>query len=141
MIYYSLFLVCNAGYYKNGSSCLICPGNTLKATVGNLTSCPTVCETKMAPNLGHTACGKLFVNVENNSIWSSQWVSMKHRYFKAWEKIENICQENDIAEIYFIMNRAELCFSFCSTSKNGSDIYRFPNIYFSKATTINSNQN
>ena len=54
------FLVCNAGYYKNGTFCLMCPEYMVKATVGNSTSCCD--ETKMmVPNIDHTACGKLFV--------------------------------------------------------------------------------
>ena len=53
------FLICNAGYYKNGTFCLMCPENMVKATVGNSTSCCD--ETKMmVPNIDHTACGKLF---------------------------------------------------------------------------------
>ena len=40
-------------------------------------------------------------------------------------KIEDICLQNDIAEIYFIMHGSKLCFSFYSISRDGSDIYRF----------------
>ena len=56
---YCYFLVCNAGYYKNGSDCVMCTGNTVKSTEGDGPSCPTVCDgmTKV-PNSGHTVCGK-----------------------------------------------------------------------------------
>ena len=43
---------------------------------------------------------------------------------EAWSKIEDICQENNIAEICFIMDRFELHSIFCSMSGNGSDVHR-----------------
>ena len=64
----ALSLVCNAGYYKNGTSCLMCPENIVKATVGNSTSCCD--ETKMVvPNINQTACGKLFANLEEKDFY------------------------------------------------------------------------
>ena len=61
--------VCNVGYYKNGTSCLICPENMVKATVGNSTNCCD--ENKMlVPNSDHTACGELFAKLGEQHIES-----------------------------------------------------------------------
>ena len=51
---------------------------------------------------------------------------MRNKYFQAWGKIDAICLQNNIAEIYFIINRSNLHFSFFSMSGDASDIYRFP---------------
>ena len=56
-----------------------------------------------------------------------QWASMRNRYFQACHKIETICLQNDIPEIYFIMDRSDLHLSFHSMSRDVSDIHRFPN--------------
>ena len=45
-----------------------------------------------------------------NSDLSLQWWSMKNRYLEWWGKFKDFGKENDIAEIYFIMDRSELCF-------------------------------
>ena len=51
--------MCDAGHYNNRGTCVMCAGNTVKSTMDDDTSCPTVCdEITMAPNSGHTACGK-----------------------------------------------------------------------------------
>ena len=53
-------LVCNAGYYKTGSSCELCTGNKIKSMRGDSADCTTdtTCDgTTKVPNLGHTACG------------------------------------------------------------------------------------
>ena len=39
-------------------------------------------------------------------------VAHENSYLQVWGKIEDIYQENDISEIYFIMDRSELQFSF-----------------------------
>ena len=52
-------------------------------------------------------------------------VVYEKRYLEAWGKIEDTCQENDIAEIYFMMDRSELHFSFYNTFGDDSDIHRF----------------
>ena len=44
--------------------------------------------------------------------------------FQPWDKIERIFSQYDVAGIYFIMDRAELLFSFYSMSGGGSDICR-----------------
>ena len=52
---------CNAGYYKNGSDCVLCTGNTIKSMTGDAADCnnDTACDaTTKVPNSGHTACGK-----------------------------------------------------------------------------------
>ena len=61
-----------------------------------------------------------------NSDLSLQWWPIRNRYLEAWGKAKTIIQVNDIAEIYFILDKSELCFSFHSTSGDGSDIHRFP---------------
>ena len=47
--------------------------------------------------------------------------SMRNRYCHVWGKIEAICQQNNIAEIHFIMDKSGLHFSFYSISGHGSD--------------------
>ena len=44
---------------------------------------------------------------------------------------------NDTAEIYCVMDRPELHLSFYSISRDGSDIYRFPNRKNKKAKNGN----
>ena len=58
-IKYVSILVCNAGYYKNGSACDPCTGNAIKASEGDTTSCVTACDgiTQVAANTERTACG------------------------------------------------------------------------------------
>ena len=55
-----------------------------------------------------------------------QWVSMRNRCFQAWGKIEAICLQTNIAEMYFIMDKSDLYFGFYSIPGDSSDIYRFP---------------
>ena len=53
--------VCNAGYYKSGSSCEQCTGNKIKTMVGDATNCGAdePCDgVGEVPNSNHTACGK-----------------------------------------------------------------------------------
>ena len=40
--------------------------------------------------------------------------------------IEDICSQNDVAEVFFIIDidRSDLCFSFYSMSGDGSDVHR-----------------
>ena len=51
---------------------------------------------------------------------------MRNRYFQAWGKIEAICLQNNIAEIYFMMDRPDLHFKFYNVSGGAFDIHRFP---------------
>ena len=51
---------------------------------------------------------------------------LRNRSFEWCCEIEDICLQNDIAEIYFIVERSNLHLSFCNVSGDGSDIYRFP---------------
>ena len=56
-------LVCNPGYYKNGSDCAMCTGNTIKPMVGDAANCSTSCDGKMkVTNSEHTACGMSIMN-------------------------------------------------------------------------------
>ena len=55
-----IYLVCNKGYYKDGSVCVMCTGNTIKPMAGDVTSCTTSCNgTIKISNAEHTACGML----------------------------------------------------------------------------------
>ena len=62
---FSIYIVvCNAGYYKSGSSCQLCTGNTIKSTIGDASDCDadTSCDgTTKVPNAEHTACGRTAV--------------------------------------------------------------------------------
>ena len=54
--------VCNAGYYKSGSSCEQCTGNKIKTTAGDATNCDAdePCDgVGEVPNANHTTCGKI----------------------------------------------------------------------------------
>ena len=56
---------CNAGYYGNaGTSCTLCPGNTIKAEQGATANCDVECAESSDPNDEHRACG----NNHNNFL-------------------------------------------------------------------------
>ena len=48
-------------------------------------------------------------------------------YFKAYTNDLYISHKNNIAQLYFILGRAELCWNFSSILKDGFDIHRFSN--------------
>ena len=48
--------MCKAGFYKKGSTCVMCPDNMIKPTPGDATDCVITCEGES--NSEHTACGK-----------------------------------------------------------------------------------
>ena len=55
-----LILVCNAGYYRDGSACLLCTDNNIKMLAGNEPHCDTdpPCDgVSTVSNENHTACG------------------------------------------------------------------------------------
>ena len=53
---------CKAGYYGNGTNCVMCSGHTIKAMAGNTPNCDTTCDsTTEVPNDSHTACGMCFL--------------------------------------------------------------------------------
>ena len=55
-----IFSVCNAGYFHNGSDCVLCNGNEIKRVAGNATNCEvdTPCDGHTyAPKDEHTHCG------------------------------------------------------------------------------------
>ena len=57
--------VCNAGYFKSEGSCVLCPGLTIKTTIGDAENCDTdtPCDGMTTiPGAGHTRCG-MFVCV------------------------------------------------------------------------------
>ena len=70
---------------------------------------------------------RVILGRSENMFSHLQWLSMRNRYFQVLGKFEAICLQNNIAEMYFIMDRSALGFSFYSVSGNASDIHRFPN--------------
>ena len=60
LLFNSLFLsVCNAGYYRTGGSCALCPGDAIKPAVGDAVNCSSTCDEMLTvANGNHTACGK-----------------------------------------------------------------------------------
>ena len=53
-------VVCNAGYFKTGSSCELCTGNKMKSTPGDATDCDaeTPCDgVTEVPDAYQTNCG------------------------------------------------------------------------------------
>ena len=54
--------MCNTGYYKSGSSCVLCPEYTIKTAIGNAEDCDAdaPCDgVAMVPNENHTDCGTI----------------------------------------------------------------------------------
>ena len=52
--------VCNAGHYRTGESCVLCPGDAIKPTVGDAVNCSNTCDEMMTvANDNHTDCGML----------------------------------------------------------------------------------
>ena len=70
---------------------------------------------------------RVILGKSENTFRLLQLLSMRNRYFWACGKIEAICLQNNITEIYFIMDGSKLHFCFYSISRDGSDIDRFPN--------------
>ena len=52
---------------------------------------------------------------------------MRKIYFKAYKYDLYISHKNNIAQLYFILGRAELHWNFPSILKDGFDIHRFSN--------------
>ena len=55
-------LVCNAGYYRSETTCVMCAGNDIKSAIGDATDCSAdaACDgSSYVANAGHTACGKV----------------------------------------------------------------------------------
>ena len=52
-------------------------------------------------------------------------VVYEKKYFKAYTNDLYISCKNNIAQLYFILGRAELLWNFSSIPKDGSDIHRF----------------
>ena len=63
--------VCNAGYFKSGNSCVLCPGNKIKTTAGDAEHCdadvPCDGVTTIAKS-DHTGCGKFLCVMKCNLI-------------------------------------------------------------------------
>ena len=47
-------------------------------------------------------------------------------YFEAYRNNQYIWHKNNIAQLYFILGRAELRWNFSSWLRDAPDIYRFP---------------
>ena len=50
-------------------------------------------------------------------------------YFEAYRNDQYIWHKNNIAQLYFILGRVELCWNFSSWLKDAPDIYRFPVVH------------
>ena len=66
----------------------------------------------------------------SNTLSKDQKIRVIFRRSKkyAWSRIKAICLQNNVTEIYFIMDRSNLYFSFYSLSMDASDIHRFSNM-------------
>ena len=72
--YINIHLVCNTGYYKDGSGCVLCTGNTIKLMAGDVTSCTTSCDgTMKVANAEHTFCGICF-RQSNHNRWLTKLI-------------------------------------------------------------------
>ena len=61
--------VCNAGFYKKGGSCVLCPENKIKSSPGNATECDSVCDEEFSiANDEHTECGKTFIDWQTSRL-------------------------------------------------------------------------
>ena len=64
-----LVSVCSAGYYRDGSRCLLCPENNIKTLAGNEPHCDAdpLCDgITTVPNENHTACGSLNLHLSSH---------------------------------------------------------------------------
>ena len=50
-------------------------------------------------------------------------------YFEAYTNDQYIWHKNNIAQLYFILGGAELCWNFSSWLRDASDIHRFPTLH------------
>ena len=50
-------------------------------------------------------------------------------YFEAYTNDQYIWHKNNIAQLYFILGRAELCWNFSCWLRDASDIHRFPTLH------------
>ena len=54
--------VCNAGFYKKGGICVLCPDNMIKSSPGDAAECDRRCDgDSNIANDEHTACGKTVI--------------------------------------------------------------------------------
>ena len=53
-------------------------------------------------------------------------------YFEAYTNDQYISHKNNIAQLYFILGRAELRWNFSSLLRDASDIHRFPTLHMVK---------
>ena len=53
----------------------------------------------------------------------------KKIYFEAYTKDQYIWHKNNIAQLYFILGRAELHSNFSSWLRDAPDIHRFPTLH------------
>ena len=77
------YVVCKAGFYKNGTLCVMCPDNKIKSSSGNTTNCDdnTACDGKYSvPNSEHNACGK-FLKCTIGPIYLSLSVLATAKFF------------------------------------------------------------
>ena len=73
--------VCNAGYYKNGSNCALCGGNTIKLSPGDDTDCDDACDgITEVPNVRRTDCSKF--NIFSMVIDSGYQLRMEFQSLK-----------------------------------------------------------
>ena len=54
------------------------------------------------------------------------------KYFEAYTYHHYNWHKNNIAQLYFILGRAELCWNFSSWLRNVPDIYSFPVVHMVK---------
>ena len=53
-------------------------------------------------------------------------------YFETWINNQYNWLQNNIAQLYFILWRAKLCWNFSSCLRDATDIYRFPIVHMVK---------
>ena len=54
-------------------------------------------------------------------------------YFEAFTNDQYIWHKNNIAQLFFVLGRAELRWNFSSWLRDASDIHRFPTLHMVKA--------
>ena len=69
-------------------------------------------------------------NFNTNQFWLGFiMVAYEKIYFEAYTNDQYISHKNNIAQLYFILGRAELHWNFSSWLRDASDIHRFPALH------------
>ena len=85
-------------------------------------------------------------SVNSNCFWAYQWILTgfvmlvnEKIFFEVHTNYQYIWYKHNIASLYFILGRAELCWKFSSWLKDAPYIYRFPTVHMIKTQFLLTN--